>query len=1021
MESLIESLQKKIKQYIKKSDNIYVPINDPLTYKLLELKNRMKILLIKDPDTNISSATMHVGVGHVDNPPDALGMAHYLEHMLFMGSDMYQGCTFFQCQVSGSGGMTNAFTTNKHTQYFFDIASNNADGDKNFIDILRIFSRFFIKPLFELKYVVKEVSAVDSEHKKNIGSDDWRMMNLAKKFLIDPVNSKFSTGTKETLLGSSDNDPTILRNKLLDFYGKHYSSDRMMLIIAHKNISDDFVATVQKMFDEVPLKQTSVTDDTMRVREIEGMYELIKFKKNTENNELVIKWLLDGTEQYENNLLVDGFNILSYILGHEGRNSLYDILKNSQLIIDLATGIEHNSDSNCVFSIHMGLTLKGYENWESILYIINCYIENLCNLNKSYEKLFGTFSEEIEDLNFLSLRSIEKQDGLSVAQFFAECHDRRKIAPNLLPIANVLYGSTSIRKKNFTNSLNMLKFERMKVIIGSSHFNDHDVPLVDDYYGTRYNHIDRTIDLKMIDYYKTLFTSSNTDSKMRHPKYNNYIKYLENINIINPIEQNAEGYCMLHSENNNIYYIKKGNCFQTYKIYGIISISLESMRGTDPDVYATILMYLLYIRTIKNAEIYMLGVAQSSISINLSKDELLIHVSTYSKDIEIIFEEVMSWYFIISKETDMIDKEIYKVIYHDMIVQLSNYNYSDPYSMVVPEFIKMINPDHTISNDQLLEAVKKLSPENMENSKTINYNNFRKKSIELMTTGRTTGIFGGSIGVRQADNLIRLIDTTFKKPKGKGQLVKYNITIDQNKPNKMIKINANPDNTEFAIGYGLYIGNLKEIYNNIDGCDLKCPNNIIQDASSEMGDMIDDQSEEPIGVMEWMIRRPMANILERYISEKFSSLIRTEREIGYIATASLVNASLTNNPEVFLLFIVQSTRNDLENVVREYVDKNLLDDVLKMTEEEFDLIKYSLITKLSENTHNIGEEIEEKYFSLKMRTKEYKCMEFFDRKKMMIEGLRSIKGLRQFVEFVKEILDRNQYFVQLINISNAKN
>ena len=54
--------------------------------KEVVLKNGLKVLLISDPTVNQSAAAMDVKVGSIDDPRDSEGLAHYLEHMLFMGS-----------------------------------------------------------------------------------------------------------------------------------------------------------------------------------------------------------------------------------------------------------------------------------------------------------------------------------------------------------------------------------------------------------------------------------------------------------------------------------------------------------------------------------------------------------------------------------------------------------------------------------------------------------------------------------------------------------------------------------------------------------------------------------------------------------------------------------------------------------------------------------------------------------------------------------------------------------------------
>lgn len=59
--------------------------NDKLEYKYMKLKNELKVMLIRDKDTRKSSIAMNVAVGSMHNPKDLQGLAHILEHMLFMG------------------------------------------------------------------------------------------------------------------------------------------------------------------------------------------------------------------------------------------------------------------------------------------------------------------------------------------------------------------------------------------------------------------------------------------------------------------------------------------------------------------------------------------------------------------------------------------------------------------------------------------------------------------------------------------------------------------------------------------------------------------------------------------------------------------------------------------------------------------------------------------------------------------------------------------------------------------------
>lgn len=60
--------------------------NDNRQYQLLTLDNGLRILLINDDSTAKCAVSLTVNVGHFDDPENRQGMAHFLEHMLFLGT-----------------------------------------------------------------------------------------------------------------------------------------------------------------------------------------------------------------------------------------------------------------------------------------------------------------------------------------------------------------------------------------------------------------------------------------------------------------------------------------------------------------------------------------------------------------------------------------------------------------------------------------------------------------------------------------------------------------------------------------------------------------------------------------------------------------------------------------------------------------------------------------------------------------------------------------------------------------------
>ena len=63
--------------------------NDDNQYRFIELDNGLKVILVSDEDADKAAASMNVAVGSGDDPAEREGLSHFLEHMLFLGTEKY--------------------------------------------------------------------------------------------------------------------------------------------------------------------------------------------------------------------------------------------------------------------------------------------------------------------------------------------------------------------------------------------------------------------------------------------------------------------------------------------------------------------------------------------------------------------------------------------------------------------------------------------------------------------------------------------------------------------------------------------------------------------------------------------------------------------------------------------------------------------------------------------------------------------------------------------------------------------
>lgn len=91
-------------------------------------------------------------LGSLSDPKELPGLAHFCEHMLFLGTKSFPTENTYLKYITDHGGHCNAFTSPDRTSYVFDVAPESLKG------ALDIFSQFFICPLFTDSATEREVS-----------------------------------------------------------------------------------------------------------------------------------------------------------------------------------------------------------------------------------------------------------------------------------------------------------------------------------------------------------------------------------------------------------------------------------------------------------------------------------------------------------------------------------------------------------------------------------------------------------------------------------------------------------------------------------------------------------------------------------------------------------------------------------------------------------------------------------------------------------------------------------------------
>ncbi len=391
--------------------------NDQRDYLAFELDNGLKALVISDPQTDKAAASLDVSVGSGDDPEQHQGLAHFLEHMLFLGTGKYPTAGEYQAYINDHSGSHNAFTAHDRTNYFFSI-------DNQYLQpTLDRFAQFFIDPLFSPEYVQREKHAVHSEYQSKLREDGRRGYAVFRQ-LINPAHpmAGFAVGSLETL---ADRPEAPIRDQLIRFYQQHYSADKMSLVVLGGAPVDQLKALVESKFSAVPKRMTvdsKVTEPLFRPDQLPMQADVQSIR---EMHELSLIFPVPAIRSlYEKKPL----HYISSLLGHEGPGSLLDVLKQRGLANSLSAGPGIDLDDSATMTVNISLTPEGFERYREVVDLSFQYLRMIRQAGVQP----WVFAEE-QQLNDIAFRFKENGDPLSYATHLA--HNLKRY-----PLAEVIRG-----------------------------------------------------------------------------------------------------------------------------------------------------------------------------------------------------------------------------------------------------------------------------------------------------------------------------------------------------------------------------------------------------------------------------------------------------------------------------------------------------------------------------------------------------------------------------------------------------
>jgi predicted Zn-dependent peptidase len=222
-------------------------------YKKDKLKNSLEIVKIPDSSSKTVTALIMVGTGSRNETRVNNGISHFLEHMMFKGTEKYPDALSLASALDAVGGEFNAFTSKEYTGYYIKLRAEKLE------IALEILSDMLSNSTFKQEEIEKERGVILEEINMYRANPMMRLDDVFESCLYGDNSAGWE------VIGTKENIKKFQRKDFVNYFKKQYGANNLHLVLAGnlpKNINSlsskyfsDFVKNKKKEPAKVSLKQ----------------------------------------------------------------------------------------------------------------------------------------------------------------------------------------------------------------------------------------------------------------------------------------------------------------------------------------------------------------------------------------------------------------------------------------------------------------------------------------------------------------------------------------------------------------------------------------------------------------------------------------------------------------------------------------------------------------------------------------------------------------------------------------------
>jgi insulysin len=645
------------------------------------------------------------------------------------------------------------------------------------------FSQFFVKPLFLEDTLDRELRAVDSENKKNLQSDTWRMMQLNKSL----SNSKhpyhlFSTGNYQTLHDEPLARGVKIREEFIKFYEKHYSANRMKLVVLGRESLDELQQWVEEFFVDVPDQNLpQLRWDEEVAQSAKELCQQIFVKPVMDTRTLDITFPYPDEEDL---FASQPSRYISHLIGHEGPGSLLTYLKVKGWANELSAGASPICPGTAFFSISLRLTTEGLKNYEQVVVAIFQYIAML----KSQEPHEWIVEEQkkLAEVNFKFMQKIPASRTVSHLS---------GVMQKPLPRDWLLSGQSLIREfdpKAIRRGLDALRPDNFRFTVASQDF-PGDWNQKEKWYGTDYKceKIPQGLMQKLIAV--TQAPASELPKELHLPAKNEFVPQrldVERKTVQEPLDHPK---LVRHDANVRVWH-KKDDRFWVPKanLYVLLRTPLIN------DTPFTSIVTQLYQELVNDSLIeyaYDAELAGLGYDIGKMSEAFAVSIGGYNDKMHVLLEKVL-----IEMRDIEIKQDRFDIIKERLVRGLRNFDFQEPFRQI-GSYSRWLGKERVWSMHQLLEELPAVT---VEDVRQFYPQILRQMHIELLVHG--------NLYKEDALRISDMVESVFKpRPLPQAQWrTSRNLILPPGCNYLYERTLANPENVNHCIEYILHVGDPQE-------------------------------------------------------------------------------------------------------------------------------------------------------------------------------------------------------------------